>query len=235
MLSPIPPPSQSSSYALSELPTMMNMTSKQFVATWKSYIKGKPWSLFFDAHSKQNKAQLQHETPQQHQTWLNHEQDPPFVSAEVYEWAWCDEDPLIFIQTCVWKKEWEDVLQSYGKSQLRYDAFQNGWDVCKYFNFFNNDRKQENTQGNTTNTDISGMNENWGDNYDWSNNEGEIDKDEDDVNNNGNGEQASHMRYISTHINQLSMTVHVISWLTTQFQSEVEMDLTGTSAYHSQS
>ena len=39
-LSPIPPPSQSSSHASPEQPTTTNMSSKHFNAAQKSYIKG---------------------------------------------------------------------------------------------------------------------------------------------------------------------------------------------------
>ena len=79
--------------------TMMNMSSKEFNAAWEAHIKTKPWSQFFEARSSQNKAHLQRETDEQCQCRLNHEFNPPIISAEVYEWDWSDEDPLVLIHT----------------------------------------------------------------------------------------------------------------------------------------
>lgn len=69
------------------------------------------------------------------------------------------------------------------------------------------------------------MNQGWTDGYDWRNNEGVIDYDEDDDINNTQEEQALHSTYISNRIDQLSKAPNAISWSTTQFQSEIEIDL----------
>ena len=118
-LSPIPPPSQSMQHLSSEQPAMVNtsqstkvnmappavmnasihMSQKEFNATQKAYVRTKPWAPFFEVQAKKNKAQLECETVQQHETRLNCERNPLRVSVEVYEWDWSEEDPLVLVRT----------------------------------------------------------------------------------------------------------------------------------------
>jgi hypothetical protein len=85
----------------------------------KAYVKTKPWAPFFEVRAKQNEAQLESETAQQCEARLNRERNPPTVSAEVYEWDWSEEDPLVLVRTRIPKKSREDTLQGYESSQCR--------------------------------------------------------------------------------------------------------------------
>jgi len=167
-----------------------------------------------------NKAELQMETPQQRQMWLNHEKQIPIASAEVYEWVWSEEDPLILVCTCLQKSEWEEIVQSYKINQCQYDLFKNEWDVCQWFGF-----KDDCGTPHSNDEYHDNISEHWGEGSNWNMNEGRIE--EDDDNYNVQWEQASHSEYISTRLNQLSASDNPISWPTTQFRSEIEVDLTG--------
>jgi hypothetical protein len=237
-LSPIPPLSQSTQYVSSQQHATVNATQstvtnttqptasahasrKEFNAARKAYLQTKPWAPFFEARAKQNEAQLEHETPQQHQTRLNRERNPPTVSAEVYEWDWSEEDPLVLVRTRILKNSREDTLEDYEKHQRRYDSFKNVWDVCQWFDL--DDEKNGDSPASMDMRDDH-VPESWGEDYDWSPRDGEIESDDDNFD--AAGEQAAHATYISNRVNELSSTRKAISWPRTSFQSEIEMDLT---------
>ena len=235
-LSPIPPPSQPMQHLSSQQPatvntsqpttpnmtppTVMNMSAhmsrKEFNAARKAYVKTRPWARFFEMRAKQNEAQLERETAQERQTRLNRERNPPTVSAEVYEWDWSEEDPLVLVRTRIPNQSCEDTLEGYETFQCCYDSLKNVWDVCQWFDLDN--------QTDCIDDDLV---ESWGGGHDWSPDGGEIE--ENDDNYDATGEQAAHTTYISNRINELSTTRNVICWPTTPFQSEIEMDLTAAS------
>ena len=238
MLSPIPPPSQSRQHLSSQQPatgntnqattsnmTMMtasaHMSQKEFNTARKAYVKTKPWVPFFEVQAKQNEAQLECETAQQCEVRLNCKRNPPTVSAEVYEWDWSEEDPLVLVCTCISKKSCGDTLEGYETSQCCYDSFKNIWDVCQWF-----DLGDEKDGGGPAPMDThdDDLVESWGGGDDWSPHGSEIEEDDDDYD--VAGEQAAHMKYISNCTNELSTTQNTISWPTTPFRSEIEMDLT---------
>jgi len=241
MLSPIPPPSQSMQHLSSEQPAMVNtsqstkvntappaamnasahMSQKEFNAARKAYIRTKPWAPFFEVQAKKNEAQLECETAQQRETRLNRERNPLRVSAEVYEWDWSEEDPLVLIRTCIPKKSREDTLEGYETSQCRYDSFKNVWDVCQWFDL---DDEKDGNSPTPMDADNDDFAESWSGSHDWSPHSGEIEEDDNDYD--AGGEQAAHTKYISNCINELSITRNAISWPTTPFRSEIEMDLT---------
>jgi len=238
-LSPIPPPSQTRQHLSSQQPATGNMnqpatgnmtaptainagahmSQKEFNAARKAYVKTKPWAPFFEARAKQNEAQLGCETAQQRQTRLNRERNPPRVSAEVYEWDWSEEDPLVLVRTRIPNKFREDTLDGYEHSQCRYDSFKNVWDVCQWF-----DLDDENDGNSPAPMDIhdDDLAETWTGGHDWSPHGGEIQEDDDDYD--AGEEQADHARYISNCIHELS-TRNALSCPTRPFRSEIEMDL----------
>jgi len=166
--------------------------------------------------AKQNEAQLDRETPQQRQTRLNRERNPPRVSAEVYEWDWSEEDPLVLVRTRIPNKSREDTLDGYEHSQCRYDSFKNVWDVCQWFDLDDESDGNSPAPMNTHNDDLV---ESW----DWSPHGGEIEGDDDDYD--AAEEQAAHANYISNRVNELSTTRNAICWPTAPFRSKIEMDL----------
>jgi len=228
-LSPIPPPSQtviassvSPPSKSSEIYFQQQMKiNKEFNAARKSYIMTKPWAAFFEARSKAE-AELQTETPQQRQRRLNREKQRPIVSSgsEAYEWVWSQEDPLILVRTRLRKSERQEIVESYEINQRRYDSFKDEWDVCHYFGSEDDCNTPDSDDEETDN-----ISERWGEGSDWNMNEGGIEEDNDDYD--VQREQASHSEYISTRLNQLSASDNPISWPTSQFRSEIEVDLTG--------
>ena len=240
-LSPIRPPSQSGQHLSSQQPATGNtnqattsnttvpiamtasahMSQKEFNAARKAYVKTKPWAPFFETRAKQNEAQLERETAQQCEARLNRERNPPTVSAEVYEWDWSEEDPLVLVCTRIPKKSREDTLEGYESSRCRYDSFKNVWDVCQWFNL---DDEKDGDSPAPMDTHDDDLAESWGGGDDWSPHGGEIEEDDDDYD--AAGEQAAHMKYISNRTNELSTTRNAISWPTTPFRSEIEIDLT---------
>jgi len=204
-------------HATSIPPTVMNtsahMSRKEFNAARKAYVKTRPWARFFEMRAKQNEAQLERETAQERQTRLNRERNSPTVSAEVYEWDWSEEDPLVLVRTRIPNQSCEDTLKGYETFQCCYDSFKNVWDVCQWFDL--------DDQTDCIDDDLA---ESWGGGHDWSPHGGEIE--ENDDNYDATGEQAAHATYISNRINKLSTTRNAICWPTTPFQSEIEIDLT---------
>ena len=197
------------------------MSQKEFNTTRKAYVKTKPWVPFFEVRAKQNEAQLECETAQQCEVRLNHERNPPTVSAEVYEWDWSEEDPLVLVCTCISKKSRGDTLEGYETSQCHYDSFKNVWDVCQWFDL---DDEKDGSGPALMDTHDDDLVESWGGGDDWSPHGSEIEEDDDDYD--AAGEQAAHTKYISNCTNELSTTRNAISWPTTPFRSEIEMDLT---------
>jgi len=240
-LSPIPPPSQSRQHLSSQQPATGNtnqpttsnttapiamnasahMSQKEFNAARKAYVKTKPWALFFEVRAKQNEIRLDNETPEERQRRLNRERNPPRVSAEVYEWDWSEEDPLVLVRTRIPNKSREDTLDGYENSQCRYDSFKNVWDVCQWFDL---DDETGGDSPATMDTRDDDLVETWGGGHDWSQDGGEIDGDDDDYD--AADEQAAHATHISNRVNELSTTQNAICWPTTPFRSEIEMDLT---------
>jgi len=226
--SPLPGPSQS----ITNQPTTTtntapptastHMSRKEFNAARNAYVKTKPWAPFFEARAQQNQAQLQQETDQQRQTRLNRERDPPTVSAEVFEWDWSEEDPLVLVRTRVPVKSRVDTLEDYESSQCRYDSFKNIWDVCLWFDL--DDEKDGNSPALMDTHDDDDLAESWSGGHDWSPRDSEIEADDDDFDT--AGEQAAHATYISNRVNELSTTQNAISWPRVSFSSEIELDLT---------
>jgi hypothetical protein len=197
------------------------MSNKKFNTARKAYVKTKPWALFFEAQAKQNEAQSGRETAQQRQTRLNRERNPPRVSAEVYEWDWSEGDPLVLVRTRISNKSREDTLDGYEDSQCRYGSFKKVWDVSQWF--YLDDEKDGNSPApmDTHDDDLA---ESWGGGDNWSPHGGGIE--EDDNGYDVAGEQAAHTKYISNRTNELSTTRNAISWPSTPFRSEIEIDLT---------
>ncbi|KIM48501.1 hypothetical protein M413DRAFT_22984 [Hebeloma cylindrosporum] len=220
--SPIPPPSQSRQQQPAPInpapPTTVNtsahMTPKEFDAARKAYIRTKPWTPFFEAQAKQNEIQLENETLQQRQTRLNQERKPPTISAEVYEWDWSDEDPLVLVRTCILSRCREDTLDLYKESQCRYDAFRNAWDICEWFDLDDRDNSAPMDTDNEDDDEFTGGSVGG---YDSG---GDIDEDC-----NPEEEQAAHSRYIANRMHEISTSWNAISWPSTQSHADIEVDL----------
>jgi hypothetical protein len=226
--SPIPPPSQSRQQPAPINPappttanTSAHMTPKEFNAARKAYVRTKPWARFFEARAKQNEARLENESPKQRQTRLNRERKPPRLSAEVYEWDWSDEDPLVLVRTRILNKSREDTLDDYRSYQCRYDAFRNVWDVCQWFGLDDgdnsapmdsDDESDDNYCEDFTGGSVGG--------YDLSSHIDEVDE-----HYNPEEEQATHSRYIANRTHEISTSRNAISWPSTQFHSDIEVDL----------
>jgi len=108
------------------------------------------------------------------------------------------------------------TLESYDSSHRRYDSFKNFWDVCQWFHL---DDENDGNSSAPMDTDDDDLVESWGGGQDG----GEIEGDDDNYD--AAEEQAAHANYISNRTNELS-TQNAISWPTTSFRSEIEMDLT---------
>jgi hypothetical protein len=201
-----------------------HMTPKEFNAARKAHVGMKPWASFFEARDKQNQARLANETPQQRQTRLNRQRKPPKVSAEVYEWDWSDEDPLVLVRTRIPNKSREDTLDDYKSYQRCYDAFRNVWDVCQWFDRDGVDNSAP------MDTDDEGDDDHCEDftggpvgGYDSSSHIDEVEDDDEDCN--PEEEEAAHSRYIANRMHEIYTSWNAISWPSTQFHSDIEVDL----------
>jgi len=66
---------------------------------------------------KSNARKLERETPHARQTHLNQERNPPTVSAPVFEWVPCDDEPSQLVRKAVLKAERVNTLGYYGVNQ----------------------------------------------------------------------------------------------------------------------
>jgi len=84
---------------------------------------------FFKARALRNERKLALETSEGRQKRLQHEQRPPRVSAALYLWK--DNGDGEYERFLIDRKDRDDMFEDYSDEQMRYDSFQNKWNVCE--------------------------------------------------------------------------------------------------------
>ena len=84
---------------------------------------------FFKARALRNERKLASETSEGRQKRLQREQRPPRVSAVLYLWK--DNGDGEYERFLIDRKDRDDMFEDYSDEQMRYDSFQNEWNVCE--------------------------------------------------------------------------------------------------------
>jgi hypothetical protein len=101
------------------------------------------WHKFFAARDERHAQKLMYESPEDCQRRLNRQRKPPTKNTKVFRWiVSLHGDPSKRVRTLITKKEHEDWFDYYGPKQIRYDAWENEWDLCTEFGDDDDDRDE---------------------------------------------------------------------------------------------
>ncbi|KAI5117334.1 hypothetical protein M0805_001939 [Coniferiporia weirii] len=97
---------------------------------------GETLQAFFERREVSNAVRLEYETPEAKKARLDREKQaqeklpPGKKGAIVFEWKEVLPDQYV---RCLCPREVKDAWKMYSKTQMRFDAFRNEWDLCEAF------------------------------------------------------------------------------------------------------